>query len=98
MEIDVHTLRDRIQKGDELIIIDVREPQEHAEFTIEAINIPLGTLPMKMYDFDEEAEIILYCRSGMRSASAQAIMLQSGFKKVLNLKGGMLEWQSQFGQ
>lgn len=98
MEIDVLELKERMERGDDLLIIDVREPQEHAEFTKDAKNIPLSSLPSVMYDFDEDQEIVVYCRSGQRSAMAQGLMLQSGFRKVLNLKGGMLEWQGRFGQ
>jgi len=99
MEIDVQALKERIEGGEKLLIIDVREPNEHAEFSIPSENIPLGTLPGRIYDFDDdlEQEIVLYCRSGQRSAMAQGLFLQTGFKNVLNLKGGMLEWQSRFG-
>src|SRR5690349_17610263 len=97
-DITVDELKRRLDEGEELFVIDVREPHEYAEFNINAINIPLGTLPMRMYDFDEkmDEEIIVHCRSGARSASAKALLEQSGFKNVRNLLGGMLEWQNKF--
>ncbi len=98
MDITVDELKQRIDSGEELFIIDVREPYEYAEFNIGAENIPLGSLPMKLYDFDErkEDEIIVHCRSGARSFNAKILLQQSGFKNVRNLTGGMLEWQSKF--
>ncbi|HMX03292.1 MAG TPA: rhodanese-like domain-containing protein [Chitinophagales bacterium] len=100
MDISVEELKKRMDAGEDLLIIDVREPHEYAEFNIGAINIPLTSLPMKMYDFDDDKdrEIIVHCRSGMRSASAKALMLQSGFTNVRNLLGGMLEWQATVGK
>ena len=100
MDITVEELKKRMDAGEELLIIDVREVNEYAEFNIGAINIPLGTLPMKMYDFDDDKdrEIIVHCRSGMRSASAKALMVASGFTNVRNLLGGMLEWQATVGK
>ncbi|MFN0275846.1 MAG: rhodanese-like domain-containing protein [Chitinophagales bacterium] len=100
MDITVEELKKRIDAHEELTVIDVREPHEYVEFNIGVENIPLGTLPMKMYDFDDkkEEEIIVHCRSGMRSATAKAMLEQNGFKNVRNLIGGMLEWQAKFGK
>ena len=99
MDITVEELKQRLDAGEDLFIIDVREPHEYEEFNIGAQLIPLGTLPMKMYDFDEDKdkEIIVHCRSGMRSNTAKALMVQSGFTNVKNLIGGMMEWQGKFG-
>ena len=98
--IGMEDYRKVVDSPGEAIIIDVREPHEYAEFNIGAINIPLTSLPMKMYDFDDDKdrEIIVHCRSGMRSASAKALMVQSGFTNVRNLLGGMLEWQATVGK
>ncbi len=97
-DITVEELKRRMDAGEELFIIDVREPHEYAEFNIGAIHIPLGQLPMRLWDFDEkkDEEVIVHCKSGMRSASAKALLEQSGFKNVRNLTGGMLEWQKMF--
>ncbi len=98
MDITIDELKIRMDSGEEMLIIDVREPQEFAEFNIGALNIPLGSLPMKMYDFDEDKdrEIIVHCRSGARSGNAKALLIQSGFTNVKNLIGGMLEWQTKY--
>ncbi|MFI5172680.1 MAG: rhodanese-like domain-containing protein [Chitinophagales bacterium] len=97
-DITVEELKARMDAGEALMIIDVREPHEYAEYNIGALNIPLGTLPMKIYDFDDDKnrEIIVHCRSGSRSNNAKAFLLQSGFTNVKNLLGGMLEWQEKF--
>ena len=99
MDITVEELKQRIDAGEDLFIIDVREIHEYEEFNIGAENIPLATVPMRMYDFDDDKdrEIIVHCRSGVRSNTAKAILVQSGFTNVKNLIGGMLEWQSKFG-
>ncbi len=98
MDITVEELKQRLDNTEELFIVDVREPHEYAEFNIGATNVPLGTLHMKLYDFDEkkDEEVIVHCRSGIRSATAKVLLEQSGFKNVRNLIGGMLEWQAKY--
>ena len=78
------------------VLLDVREAYERDEFNIGGIHIPLGDL---MASFDKlashkEDEIIVYCRSGKRSAMATQLLTQSGFSNVRNLTGGMLAWQN----
>jgi rhodanese-related sulfurtransferase len=97
-DITVEELKRRLEAGEELFIIDVREPLEYSDFNIGALHIPLGQLPMRLWDFDEkkEEEVIVHCRSGSRSAAAKALLEQSGFKNVRNLTGGMMEWLTKF--
>ena len=99
MEITVQDLRTRLEAGDKFVFIDVREPWEYEEFNLGAQLIPLNTLVNSMYELDEhkDSEIILHCRSGVRSAMAQGLLLANGFKNVLNLKGGVIAWQETFG-
>ncbi|HAE14631.1 MAG: rhodanese-like domain-containing protein [Chitinophagales bacterium] len=99
MEIDVLTLKSRLDAGEDLLLIDVREPYELEEFSLDAVNIPLATIPVRMYDFDDDLdrEIVVFCRSGVRSAAAQAMLKQAGFTSVLNLSGGVLAWMEQLG-
>lgn len=96
-DITVEELKKRLDNNESIFIIDVREPDEFAEFTIAELNIPLGMLPQKLWDFDErmEEEIVVLCRSGSRSASAKMILTQSGFSNVRNLTGGILDWQEK---
>ncbi len=98
-DITVQELKKRLDSGEKIHIIDVREPDEYAAYNIGAQLIPLGDLPGKLDDLDDwrEEEIVLHCRSGARSAAAKGFMEKNGFTKVRNLLGGMIEWQSNFG-
>ncbi len=98
-DITVEELKERMDKGEKLHIIDVREPHEYEEYNIGATLIPLGTLPSKLEELQalKEEEVILHCRSGARSGNAKLFMEDSGFSKVRNLLGGMLAWRERFG-
>jgi len=86
-----------IQKEKDVIILDVRTPQEYQEGHISnAINIPvqiLGQQLDKLNNFKDK-KILVYCRSGHRSAIASQILDRAGFKNVYNLKGGLFEWKA----
>ncbi|HEY0434242.1 MAG TPA: rhodanese-like domain-containing protein [Chitinophagaceae bacterium] len=99
--ITVEELKNRIDAGEELHLVDVREPFEHEEFNIGGVLLPLGDIrSMQTDEIDElkDKEIILYCRSGNRSGQAAMFLEQMGFEKTANLVGGMLAWQEKFGQ
>ena len=91
-------LKARLDKGEQIKVIDVREPYEYEEFNIGAELIPLGTLPQKLGDLEDykDQEIVVHCKAGGRSASAKDFMMANGFTKVRNLLGGMLDWKTQF--
>ncbi len=98
--ITVEELKRRLDAGEKLHIVDVREPQENAAFNIGGQLIPLGRIQTMQADELEplkEEEIILYCRSGARSGQACLILDSLGFKNTKNLTGGMLAWQEKFG-
>ena len=93
-------LKARIDAGEQLNIVDVREPHEHEEFNIGGTLYPLGRI-LSM-DVDEleslkEQEVIFYCRSGNRSGQACMFAETMGFTNVVNLTGGMLNWRQVFG-
>ena len=89
-------LKARIEKGDKLVLLDVREPWENALAKLEgSVLIPLGTLPQSLSRLDKNAEIIAYCHHGMRSADATGFLLQQGFPNVKNLVGGIDAWSIQ---
>lgn len=99
--ISVSELKKRIDSGEDLNIVDVREPHEHEEFNIGGILVPLGEIRAMQVDELEELkdqEVIVYCRSGGRSGQAAMILETMGFQNVKNLTGGMLAWQEQFGK
>ena len=97
-DINVRELKEKMDRGDDFLLIDVREPHEHEEFNVGGQLIPLGVLPNKLAALrpHQDEEIILYCRSGNRSGVAKQLMERSGFKVVRNLLGGMLDWQEEF--
>lgn len=94
--ISVQELKSKIDSGEALHLVDVREPHEHAEFNIGGILLPLGKVQtMQVDDIDDmkEEAIYIYCRSGNRSGQACLILETMGFKNVINVSGGMLAWQ-----
>lgn len=95
-DITTTELKERLANGENLFIVDVREPHEYDEFNIGALNIPLGSLPQRLDELEshKDEEIILHCRSGARSGNAKAYLLQQGYPNVRNLLGGMLAWQA----
>ncbi|MEK7337604.1 MAG: rhodanese-like domain-containing protein [Nitrospirota bacterium] len=89
-------LKTRLDKGDKLVLLDVREPWEHALAKLEgSVLIPLGTLPQALTKLDKNTEIIAYCHHGMRSADATGFLVQQGFSNVKNLVGGIDAWSIQ---
>jgi rhodanese-related sulfurtransferase len=95
-DITVEELKERISKGEKLNLIDVREQWEFDEFNMGGKLVPLGDLQGKIDDLEEikNEEIIVHCKSGARSAAAQAFMRQNGFSNVRNLIGGALAYQA----
>jgi rhodanese-related sulfurtransferase len=99
--ITVEELKSRIDAGEQLHIIDVREPYENAEFNIGGTLIPLGKVQTMQIDEIEDLrneEVIVYCRSGNRSGQACMFLDTLGFKNTKNLAGGMLAWQERIGK
>jgi len=95
-DITVEELKERLSNGEKLNLIDVREQWEFDEFNMGGQLIPLGDLQGKIDDLDDlkNEEVILHCRSGQRSAAAQAFMIQNGFTNVRNLIGGAMAFQA----
>ena len=91
-EIQVEELKRRLDAGDNLFVLDVREPHEYQICNIGGHLIPLGDLPKRVNELDSSREIVAHCRSGVRSAKAVTFLQQAGFKKVHNLAGGILAW------
>jgi len=94
-DITAEELKERLNRGETPIIIDVREDWEYQETNIAGSRlIPLGTLPQRLDDLEEykDQEVIVHCRSGARSANAKAFLQQQGFSNVRNMLGGMLAY------
>ncbi len=92
-EITPLELSQRMGESDSLVIVDVREPVEQQISVLPgAYSIPLGELPLRLGEIDREKEVVLYCRSGVRSAQAAEVLLKNGFERVKNLRGGINAW------
>jgi rhodanese-related sulfurtransferase len=99
--ISVEELKARIDAGETLHLLDVREPSEHAEFNIGGTLLPLGRIRnMDTDDIDnwKDQEVICYCRSGNRSGQACMILESAGFTNVTNLTGGMMTWMDRIAK
>jgi len=95
-DIDPVEVQAKIDRGDPFVLIDVREPHEYQICRIpQARLIPLGDLPKRVNELDSADEIIAHCKSGMRSAKAVDFLKQAGFRKVRNMKGGILAWSDK---
>jgi molybdopterin/thiamine biosynthesis adenylyltransferase/rhodanese-related sulfurtransferase len=94
-EMSVQELKRRLDAGDKLVIVDVREPQEHTAANIGGTLIPMGQIPARMSELDESAEIVVYCRTGNRSARVVEFLRDAGFEKVWNLTGGIRAWSRE---
>ena len=97
-DISVQELKERIDKKESLHLLDVREEWEFDEFNINGKLIPLGSLPGAIEELsaNKNNEIIVHCKSGKRSANAQAYLKQQGFTNVRNLVGGVEAWKAKF--
>lgn len=85
-------VKNRLEKGEKLSVIDVREPQEVEEGEIHgAKHIPLGEVLTRLNEIDKDQEHIIVCRSGNRSELASEWLMDKGFK-VKNMSGGMTKW------
>ena len=94
-EITATELKARQDRGDKLFILDVREPHEYQICNLDGKLIPLGELPRRVNELDSSVEMVVHCRSGKRSADAIHFLQTAGFKKLLNLKGGVLAWADE---
>ncbi len=92
-------VKQRLDAGEKLNLVDVREPHENAEFNIGGKLIPVGNIQSTQIEDIEDLrneEVILYCRSGNRSGIAAMVLDQLGFTNTKNLTGGMLAWEEKF--
>src|ERR1700730_15370961 len=86
----------KMDRGDLFVLIDVREPHEYQICRIpNAKLIPLRDLPKRVNELNSADEIVAHCKSGVRSAKAVDFLKQAGFRKVRNLKGGILAWSDK---
>jgi adenylyltransferase/sulfurtransferase len=92
-EITVEELKARLDRGEEVFILDVRNPEEYAICKLEGSTlIPLPALAQRFGELDREREMVVHCKSGMRSQRAIGFLRTQGFTQLKNLKGGILAW------
>lgn len=92
-------VKQRLDAGEQLNLVDVRQPEENEEFNIGGILLPLPdirNMQTEKIDDLKEKEVICYCRSGNRSGQAALILEQMGFSRIKNLEGGMIAWKEKF--
>lgn len=94
-QMDVTELKRRRDAGEDVFVLDVREPYEYAIAQIGGHLIPLNDLPQRVGELDSNREIVVQCRSGARSQKAAEFLAQNGFKQVHNLAGGILAWSEK---
>ena len=94
-EIQPEELKAKLDAGEDIFILDVREPHEYQICNLQGYLIPLGELPKRAHELDSSREIVAHCRSGVRSAKAVSFLQQAGFRKVKNLAGGILAWSDK---
>ena len=97
--ITVEALKAKLDAGEKLNLVDVREPHEHAAFNIGGILLPLGQVQTLQIDAIEDLKeeiVYVYCRCGNRSGQACMMLEPYGFKNVVNVAGGMLDWEAKF--
>ena len=90
--IEVEELKRRLDAGEDVFVLDVREPHEYQICNLQGHLIPLGELAKRVHELDSSREIVAHCRSGHRSANAVEFLRAAGFRKVWNLTGGILAW------
>ncbi|AEL27189.1 rhodanese-like domain-containing protein [Cyclobacterium marinum] len=94
-DIEVEELKERLDKEEQFVFLDVREVYEYEEDNLGAKNIPLAQLPNKLSEIEmhKDDEIIVHCRSGARSGNAKQFLESKGFTKVRNVIGGILAYR-----
>ena len=91
-DMTVEELKQRLDKGDDLFVLDVREPHEYQICNLGGYLIPLNDLPKRVSELDSSREIVVHCKMGGRSAKAVDFLKQAGFTRVHNLAGGINAW------
>ncbi len=98
--ITVQELKTKLNDKEEFLLLDVREPSEFEAGNINGMLLPLGAIANQQIEDIEDwrnKEVVIHCRSGMRSMQACMILEQLGFTNTVNVHGGILAWQEAFG-
>jgi rhodanese-related sulfurtransferase len=92
-QVTVEELKEMRDRGEEPLLLDVREPQEYALSDLPgSMKVPLGTLPNSLAKVPKDRDLVVYCRSGARSGNAVQFLRRMGYDKAVNLEGGVNAW------
>jgi rhodanese-related sulfurtransferase len=92
-EIDSESLRSRLDRREDMLLLDIRTPAEVAQGAIPGAELlPMHLIPVRLGEIPKDRDVVLYCRSGARSYQACAYLMQQGYDRVLNLRGGIIAW------
>lgn len=91
-QMHVEDLKQRLEKKEDIVVLDVRNPDEYKAANIGGHLIPLSELPQRMGELDPSKETVVHCRGGGRSTKAVEFLQAQGFKNVKNLAGGIVAW------
>jgi sulfur-carrier protein adenylyltransferase/sulfurtransferase len=94
-EITVKELKQKMDDGEDINVLDVREPHEYEVANIGVKLIPLGELPRRLAEFDQNEDFAIHCKTGGRSAKAVKLLQDAGFGSVYNVKGGITAWSEE---
>ena len=94
-EITVSELKSKLDKGEPIKVLDVREPHEYEVANIGVKLVPLGELPQRLAEFDRDENFAVHCKTGGRSARAVKLLQDAGFGNVYNVKGGITAWSEE---
>lgn len=94
-EMDVTTLKAKLDAKEDVFVLDVREPHEFEFCNISGVLIPMGEVTYRLDEIPRDKEIVVHCRSGKRSAKIVRILQDDGFENVWNLRGGILAWADE---
>ncbi len=94
-QLTVKELKSRIDAGQDVYILDVREPYEYQIANIGGKLIPMNDVPQRLAEIDRDREVIVHCKVGGRSQRVAEFLKQAGYPKVANLAGGILAWSNE---
>ena len=94
-EITVGELKQKMDHGEEINVLDVREPHEYEVANLGVRLIPLGELPQRLIELDQDEYFVVHCKTGGRSAKAVKLLQDAGFRNVYNVKGGITAWSEE---
>lgn len=95
-EMAVDELKMRLERGDDLMLLDIRSEAEVLQGVLpKSEHLPMHLIPLRANELPRDKDVVLYCRSGARSFHACAFLMQQGFRNVINLRGGIIDWARQ---